>query len=142
MSLVRCPASVVEELTKSNPSLEVINAVTIKCESLNLDSFNALRCVKELRLKSTCGLSIKSIDSLRELKTLKILSLTSVTDLHKLDLTVMAELVNLEWLDLGECTDFPKNFGSDILLKLQRLEKLRLEKVNFGTFALVRLANF
>uniref|UniRef100_A0AAR5P446 MBD domain-containing protein n=2 Tax=Dendroctonus ponderosae TaxID=77166 RepID=A0AAR5P446_DENPD len=128
IELCRCPASVVEELTKSNPHLEVINAVTIKCESLNLDSFNALKCVKELRLKSTCGLSIKSIDSLRELKTLKILSLTSVTDLHKLDLSVLAELVNLEWLDLGECTDFPKNFGSDILLKLNRLEKLRLEK--------------
>ncbi|XP_066147049.1 neurofilament heavy polypeptide isoform X3 [Euwallacea fornicatus] len=124
----RCPASVVEQLAISNSNLEVINAVTIKCDSLNLDSFKSLSCISELRLKSTSGLKISSIDSLKELKTLKILSLTSVIDLHTLNLNVIGELTNLVSLDLGECYDFPKNFGEDILQKLDKLEKLRLEK--------------
>lgn len=120
----------VEQLATSNPYLEVINAVTIKCESLNLDPFKSLTTLRELRLKSTSGLNINSIDSLSELKTLKILSLTSVIDLHKLNLSVIGELTNLESLDLGECLDFPENFGKDILVKLDKLEKLRLEKVS------------
>ncbi|XP_050300871.1 proteoglycan 4-like [Anthonomus grandis grandis] len=128
IELCRCPASVVEQLATTNPFLEVINAVTIKCESMNLDPLKSLRCIRELRIKSTTGLNINSINSLKELVTLKILSITSINDLHKFDLSVIAELKNLESLDLGECSDFPKDFGQDILMKLDKLEKLRLEK--------------
>ncbi|XP_060530269.1 uncharacterized protein LOC132704344 [Cylas formicarius] len=128
IELCRCPAGVVERLPVTNPDLEVINAVTIKCESMDFTSLKNLTRIRELRLKSTTGLSVNSIDALKELKTLKILSLTSVVDLHKLDVNVIAELTELESLDLGECTDFPKNFGQDVISKLEHLEKLRLEK--------------
>lgn len=129
IELCRCPSSVVENLATSNPQLEVINAVTIKCESMNLEPLKALVDVKELRLKSTGGLALTSnIDSLKEMKALRHLSLTSVRDLDGMNLSVIAELTNLESLDLGECTDFPKNFGSEILIKLKNLERLRLEK--------------
>ncbi|XP_056630900.1 uncharacterized protein LOC130441305 [Diorhabda sublineata] len=129
IELCRCPASVVENLARSNPRLEVLNAITIRCESMNLEPLKSLTEIKELRLKSTAGLTLTSnIDSLRDMKCLKHLSLTSIRDLDSMNLGVIAELTNLESLDLGECTDFPKNFGGEILIKLTKLEKLRLEK--------------
>lgn len=129
IELCRCPASVVEKLAVSNPQLEVVNAVTIKCESMDLEPLKSLTNVRELRIKSTSGLTLTSnIDSLKELKKLKNLSLTSIRDLDRMNLSVIADLTNLESLDLGECSDFPKTFGSDILIKLEKLEKLRLEK--------------
>ncbi|KAJ8927476.1 hypothetical protein NQ314_020073 [Rhamnusium bicolor] len=129
IELCRCPASVVEKLAVSNPQLEVINAVTIKCESMDLEPLKALTNIRELRLKSTGGLTLTSnIDSLKDMKFIKHLSLTSIRDLNTMNLNVIAGLSNLESLDLGECTDFPKSFGSDILIKLEKLEKLRLEK--------------
>lgn len=129
IELCRCPASVVEKLAVSNPQLEVINAVTIKCESMDLEPLKALTNIKELRLKSTGGLTLTSnIDSLKDMKFIKHLSLTSIRDLNSMNLNVIAGLTNLESLDLGECTDFPRNFGSDIISKLEKLEKLRLEK--------------
>lgn len=125
----RCPAKVVEQLAESKTDLEVINAVTIKCENMSLAPFAHLKDIKELRLKSTQGLTLTSdLSSLKELKQLKILSLTSIKELNKLDLSVIAELSSLESLDLGECNDFKQNFGEDILAKLVNLEKLRLEK--------------
>ncbi|XP_049825722.1 uncharacterized protein LOC109595867 isoform X2 [Aethina tumida] len=129
IELCRCPAAVVEQLAVSNPHLEVINAVTIKCENMSLEPFASLRAIKELKLKSTSGLTLTSnIDSLKGLITLKNLSLTSIRDLKSLNLSVIAELKNLESLDLGECSEFPQNFGEEILIKLEKLEKLRLEK--------------
>ncbi|XP_045480357.1 uncharacterized protein LOC123684896 isoform X2 [Harmonia axyridis] len=129
IELCRCPASVVEKLTESNPKLEVVNAVTIRCETMDLEGLENWENLRELRLKSTTGLTLKSdIDSLKSLINLKILSLTSIRDLNTMKLEVIAELINLESLDLGECTDFPENFGKDILSKLTKLEKLRLEK--------------
>lgn len=129
IELCRCPAPVVEKLAISNPQLEVINAVTIKCESMDLEPLKVLINIRELRLKSTGGLTLRSnLDSLRDMKELRHLSLTSIRDLDRMNLNVIAELTNIESLDLGECTDFPKTFGSEILVKLHRLEKLRLEK--------------
>lgn len=129
IELCRCPASVVELLAETNPNLEVINAITIKCESMSLDPFKNLLNLKELKLKSTAGLNLTSdLTALKELKNLKHLSLTSIKDLNKLNIDVIADLKNLESLDLGECTDFSNNFGTDILDKLGNLEKLRLEK--------------
>ncbi|GJQ79299.1 hypothetical protein Trydic_g20228 [Trypoxylus dichotomus] len=129
IELCRCPAIVVEQLATSNPKLEVINAVTIKCESMSLDPFASVVNLQELRLKSTAGLSLTSdLSALKELKHLKHLSLTSIKDLNKLNIDVISDLGNLESLDLGECTDFPNTFGSGILTRLEKLEKLRLEK--------------
>jgi hypothetical protein len=113
----------------TNKDLEVVNAVTIKCESMSLDMLSSLTNLKELRLKSTSGLTLSSdITSLKELTSLTHLSLTSIKDLNKMDLHVIAALRSLESLDLGECSDFPTNFGEEILIKLKNLEKLRLEK--------------
>ncbi|KAK9891631.1 hypothetical protein WA026_015595 [Henosepilachna vigintioctopunctata] len=129
IELCRCPASVVEKLTETNRKLEVVNAVTIRCETINLEGLANWTNLRELRLKSTTGLNLASdIDSLKCLSNLKILSLTSIRELNTLKLDVISELTSLESLDLGECTDFPENFGKDILTKLTKLEKLRLEK--------------
>jgi hypothetical protein len=129
IELCRCPASVVEQLAVTNKDLEVVNAVTIKCESMSLDMLSSLTNLKKLRLKSTSGLTLSSdITSLKELTSLTHLSLTSIKDLNKMDLHVIAALRSLESLDLGECSDFPTNFGEEILIKLKNLEKLRLEK--------------
>lgn len=119
----------VEQLAVTNQDLEVINAVTIKSENMTLDPLSSLKNLKELRLKSTNGLNFTSdIVALKELTNLTHLSLTSIKDLNKLDLSVISDLTNLESLDLGECTDFPSSFGEEILIKLTKLEKLRLEK--------------
>ncbi|KAJ8975060.1 hypothetical protein NQ317_005777 [Molorchus minor] len=116
IELCRCPASVVEKLAISNPQLEVINAVTIKCESMDLGPLKALTNIRELRLKSTGGLTLTSdIDSLKDMKQIKHLSLTSIRNLNAMNLN-------------ANVLDFPKNFGKDILIKLEKLEKLRLEK--------------
>ncbi|XP_018324716.1 proteoglycan 4 isoform X2 [Agrilus planipennis] len=129
IELCRCPATVVEQLALSNPKLEVINAVTIKCESMGLAPLVYLKCLQELRLKSTAGFSLTSdLTALSDLKQLKHLSLTSIKDLNKLNIDVIADLSNLVSLELGECSDFPKSFGHDILSRLHKLEKLRLEK--------------
>lgn len=41
---------------------------------------------------------------------------------------VLGTLKNLESLELGECCDFPPEFGPDSLSRLKKLERLRLEK--------------
>lgn len=55
-------------------------------------------------------------------------SLTSVKDLGKKNIEIIPTLVNLESLGLGECSDFPDEFGTTILIKLKKLKCLRLEK--------------
>ncbi|KAF5299600.1 hypothetical protein FQA39_LY11515 [Lamprigera yunnana] len=129
IELCRCPATVVEQLALSNSKLEVINSVTIKCENMSLAPLSFLTNLQELRLKSTAGFSLTSdLTALSDLCHLKHLSLTSIKELNKLNIEVIADLRNLESLELGECTDFPKTFGSEILTRLSKLEKLRLEK--------------
>ena len=129
IELCKCPATVVEQLATSNSKLEVINAVTIKCENMSLEPFGNVTFLQELRLKSTTGLVLSSdLSALKKLHHLKHLSLTSIKDLNNLNIEVVADLINLESLELGECTDFPSTFGPNILTKLAKLEKLRLEK--------------
>uniref|UniRef100_A0A1Y1KBL8 MBD domain-containing protein n=1 Tax=Photinus pyralis TaxID=7054 RepID=A0A1Y1KBL8_PHOPY len=129
IELCRCPAFVVEQLPITNPKLQVINSVTIKCETMSLAPMVHVKELQELRLKSTAGFALTSdLTALSDLTYLKHLSLTSIKELNKLNIDVIADLRNLESLELGECTDFPKNFGSEILTRLTKLEKLRLEK--------------
>lgn len=54
--------------------------------------------------------------------------MTSVKDLGKKNLEVIQTFENLETLELGECSDFPDKFGTEFLIKLKKLERLRLEK--------------
>lgn len=96
---------------------------------MSLEPFSALKNLKELRLKSSAGLTLTSdLTALENLTTLTHLSLTSLKDLQKLNLAPIGKLENLESLDLGECNDLPKSFAIDVLSKLTKLEKLRLEK--------------
>ncbi|XP_014216415.1 uncharacterized protein LOC106645143 [Copidosoma floridanum] len=55
-------------------------------------------------------------------------SLTSVKDLGRKKIDVLQSLQRLEALELGECSDFSDQFGTIVLTKLKKLEKLRLEK--------------
>lgn len=129
IDLSRCPASVVEELTRTNQNLQIINAIYIRGETLNLTTFNNLISLQELRLKSTNGFTIKpDLTPLKKLTQLKHLSLTSVKEFSKLHVEVLRELIHLNSLDLGECNNFPENFGSNTISKLTKLKKLRLEK--------------
>ncbi|XP_076247077.1 uncharacterized protein LOC143187029 isoform X2 [Calliopsis andreniformis] len=129
LELCRCPVMVVEEVIKNCPQLEVLSAMSIKCDSLNLKSVGNLKRCQELRLKAISGMSLQEdLTPLQELTQLTQLSLTSVKELGKKRIDIIQALVNLEMLELGECSDFPDKFGTTVLIKLQKLERLRLEK--------------
>ncbi|XP_043283732.1 uncharacterized protein [Venturia canescens] len=129
LELCRCPVMVVEEVIKSCPQLEVLSAMSIKCDTLNLESVGNLKSCQELRLKAISGMSLEGdLSPLQELTQLSHLSLTSVKDLGKKNIDILGSLINLETLELGECSDFPDKFGTSVLLKLEKLERLRLEK--------------
>ncbi|CAL7943718.1 unnamed protein product [Xylocopa violacea] len=129
LELCKCPVMVVEEVVKCCPQLEVLSAMSIKCDSLNLESFGNLKRCQELRLKAISGMSLQEdLTPLQELTQLTQLSLTSVKELGKKRIDIIQALVNLETLELGECSDFPDKFGTTVLIKLQKLERLRLEK--------------
>lgn len=129
LELCRCPVMVVEEVIKSCPQLEVLSAMSIKCDSLNLESIGNLGRCQELRLKAISGMSLQQdLTPLQNLIHLTQLSLTSVKELGKKRIDVIQVLINLETLELGECSDFPDKFGTDVLIKLNKLERLRLEK--------------
>ncbi|XP_046625794.1 uncharacterized protein LOC124307777 isoform X3 [Neodiprion virginianus] len=129
LELCRCPVSVVEDVIKTCPQLEVLSAMTIKCDSLNLGSVGNLKHCLELKLKAISGMSLSGdLTPLKELTQLTHLSLTSVKELGKKKIDVIESLTNLETLELGECSDFPDKFGTVVLQKLKKLERLRLEK--------------
>ncbi|XP_015117956.1 uncharacterized protein LOC107041748 isoform X2 [Diachasma alloeum] len=129
LELCRCPASVVEEIFKCCPQLEVMSAMAIKCDALNIESLGNVKHLKELKLKAISGMSLQEdFSPLGELKHLTQLNLTSVKELGKKKIEVLGTLTSLETLELGECSDFPDRFGTDVLLKLTNLERLRLEK--------------
>lgn len=129
LELCKCPVMVVEEVISSCPQLEVLSAMSIKCDSLNLESVGNLKRCQELRLKAISGMSLQEdLTPLQELTQLTQLSLTSVKELGKKRIDILQALVNLETLELGECSDFPDKFGTTVLIKLQKLERLRLEK--------------
>lgn len=129
LELCRCPVMVVEEVIKACPQLEVLSAMSIKCDFLNLDSIGNLTRCQELRLKAMSGMLLQGdLVPLEKLSNLTHLSLTSVKELGKKRIEILGSLVNLETLELGECSDFPAKFGTSVLSKLTKLERLRLEK--------------
>ncbi|XP_066583974.1 serine-rich adhesin for platelets isoform X2 [Prorops nasuta] len=129
LELCRCPVVVVEKVIQSCPQLQVLSAMSIKCDSLNLESVGNLKRCQELRLKAISGMSLtEDLTPLQELTQLTQLSLTSVKELGKKKIDILQNLTNLEALELGECSDFPDKFGTTVLIKLKKLERLRLEK--------------
>ncbi|XP_034947108.1 uncharacterized protein [Chelonus insularis] len=129
LELCKCPVMVVEQVIKACPQLEVLSSMTIKCEWLNLEAVGNLTRCRELKLKSISGMSLHGdLTPLQNLTQLTHLSLTSVKELGKKKIEVLGSLINLETLELGECSDFPSKFGTAVLCKLIKLERLRLEK--------------
>ncbi|XP_014296375.1 uncharacterized protein LOC103578182 isoform X2 [Microplitis demolitor] len=129
LELCRCPVMVVEEVIKVCPQLQVLSAMSIKCDWLNLEDIGNLKSCEELRLKAITGMSLHGdLTPLQNLTQLSHLSLTSVKELGKKKIDILASLVNLESLELGECSDFSSKFGTAVLCKLTKLERLRLEK--------------
>lgn len=71
LELCKCPVMVVEEVIKNCPQLEVLSAMSIKCDSLNLESVGNLKQCQELRLKAISGMSLQQdLTPLQELKQL------------------------------------------------------------------------
>lgn len=138
----------IENLFTSNPTLEALNAVTVNSNEINLQELGRMRELRELRLRSTgrflqrdillfvilngiildCITLQSSLEPFRELINLRHLSLTSVVDLGKMDVSVFGELIDLETLELGECSELSETFAISTLSKLLNLERLRLEK--------------
>lgn len=128
LDLCRCPSTFVEDIMKNCTKIEVLNAITINDQSLSLTNIDNMINCKELRLKAINFMTINDLSSIEKLDKLTILSLTSIKDLGKQNIDVIGSLVNLEILELGECSNFPASFGTDVLVKLNKLVKIRLEK--------------
>ncbi|XP_014235525.1 uncharacterized protein LOC106658195 isoform X2 [Trichogramma pretiosum] len=129
LELCRCPAMVVEEVMKNCPQLKILNALSIKCELINIECVSELKNCTELRLKGLNAMTLDGdLSSLVNLTQLTHLSLTSIKELGSKKITMVESLYNLESLELGECCDFPSDFGTSVLVKLQSLNRLRLEK--------------
>ncbi|XP_069688830.1 uncharacterized protein [Periplaneta americana] len=129
LDLCRCPARVVERVAESCLQLRVLNALAIKCSVINLQAVGNQRYLQELRLKSLSGIHLSTtLAALKQLSSLKHLSLTTFKELGKMETNILGTLKNLESLELGECCDFPPEFGPDSLSRLKKLERLRLEK--------------
>ncbi|XP_055631358.1 uncharacterized protein LOC129771586 isoform X3 [Toxorhynchites rutilus septentrionalis] len=139
IDLCRCSSTVVGNLMKSNPGLKVINALAIKNDPLDFSNFEHGKSLQELRIKSTTAVSLENdLSQLAYMSSLRHLSLTSILKLGSTSTEALGNLVNLESLELGECTELGKNFAN-ILLNFTKLQRLRLEKgqENFNMFAVL-----
>lgn len=128
IDLCRMPSNVIESLWCSNPGLQVMNAVFIRDDSIDLTGLSQLRGLTELRLRSLDTLSIDSLAALEGLTQLRHLSLTSISELGNKNVHVIGNLDRLITLELGECSELVTPFATQVLAKLTRLERLRLEK--------------
>lgn len=132
IDLCRCQSNVVENLFVSNPSLKIINAVSLKDEKLSLEGLtNRQTALEELRIRSVhaSGLQILNFD-LAPLIHLRHLSLTTVENLHTLlnDNAQLRELTALESLELGHCEQLNDDQFAENLAFLEKLQRLRIEK--------------
>lgn len=138
IDLCRLPARVVERLFESNAALRIVNAVSIKDEQLRLADIGKLQQLQELRLKSLNSMHIDSLQPLQTLTHLRHLSLTSVKEMAGKGVSVLGNLLELETLELGECNELAAGFGTGMLLRLKRLQRLRLERgVDCCTFEIL-----
>lgn len=128
LHLCRCPAEVVTALLETNTHLTSLNALSIQGDSVALPIECNLTGLTELRLKSNSPISIENLQSLKNLTNLRHLSLTSIklADVNQLEPLTM--LTNLESLEFGDCNTLTSPFAKNILPKLRKLERLRLEK--------------
>lgn len=131
IDLCRCNSNVVEGLFESN-RLKTLNAVSIKDETINFEALkNKQPVLEELRLRSvhSNGFKIESFD-VAPLLNLRHLSLTTVKHLELIfnDKFILGELTALESLELGYCDQLADDQFATELAKLQKLQRLRIEK--------------
>ncbi|XP_055535303.1 uncharacterized protein LOC129724426 isoform X2 [Wyeomyia smithii] len=139
IDLCRCSSVVVGNLLKSNPNLKVINALAIKNDPMDFSYFEHGKFLRELRLKSSTAVSVESdFSQIGFLTNLRHLSLTSIQKLGSTSINALSSLVNLESLELGECTEIGLNLA-EVLPKLFKLQRIRLEKgqENFNMFSVL-----
>jgi hypothetical protein len=129
IDLCRCQSNVIESLFTSNPSLRIINAVSLKDEKIDLEGLK--NPLDELRIRSvhTSGLQLLNFD-FGPLLNLRHLSLTTVENLHTLlnDNSQLRELTALESLELGQCDQLKDDQFAENLGFLEKLQRLRIEK--------------
>ncbi|XP_055706459.1 uncharacterized protein LOC129803730 isoform X2 [Phlebotomus papatasi] len=140
IDLCRCPSAVVESLFRTNGNLRVLNAVTIKDDVVSLAGVENLTRLEELRLKPENWVEIvKDLSPMRGLQCLRHLALTFVKQLGGARVEILGELEQLESLEIGECNDISEILARDVLPRLGKLQRLRLEKgeVNCNTSAIL-----
>ncbi|XP_065204738.1 uncharacterized protein LOC135834709 isoform X2 [Planococcus citri] len=128
----RTPMHVIDAVAATCPNLAVFNAMYLKNGSLTFDNFTRLEHLAELRLKGAGGIELIRNDSLLQFvnkDNLREICLTCIKNIDIDLLKMISEASNLVTLELGDCSDLPPSFGTEIG-KLQKLEKLRLEKVD------------
>ncbi|XP_075233461.1 uncharacterized protein LOC142331438 isoform X2 [Lycorma delicatula] len=130
IDMCRCPASAVENSVRKNSELQVLSALAIRSNSLNMAAFENCKHLTELRLKSSekGGMELKNLTALKQLTRMKHLSLLTVKNMPAELSEVFESLVNLESVELGECSTLPESIAVNGLSKVNRLQRLRLEK--------------
>lgn len=126
LHLCRCPTEVATALLETSTNLKSLNALSLVGKIIEFPAQCKLNRLTELRLKSGSSISIGNLVALRNLPALRHLSLTSIKDLDAAKLEPITTLA-LESLELGECTNLTILFARNILLKLTKLRRLRLE---------------
>lgn len=130
IDLCRCNSNVVEGLFESN-RLKTLNAVSIKDEAISFEALKSKPVLEELRLRSvhSNGFQVQGFE-VAPLINLRHLSLTTVKNLQLIfnDNTVLGELTALESLELGYCDQLNDDQFAGNLAKLQKLQRLRIEK--------------
>jgi len=129
IQLPRISGAVLTDLLASCPQMERVNSplITSAMETTHLQGLNQL---KNLRLKSGTGpLILDSGLGFLEGSVLSLshLSLLTVTGLTDSDFDMIGTLVNLEEIELGDCSNAPVTIFKT-LSDLAKLERIRLEK--------------
>lgn len=131
IDLCRCQSAVVESLFVSNPNLQIINAVSLKDETINFEALNVRpTMLEELRIRSAHanGLQVLNFDW-APLINLRHLSLTTVKNLDSfMNGLHLRELVALQSLELGFCDQLDDEQFAENLAHLKQLQRLRIEK--------------
>jgi hypothetical protein len=132
IDLCRCQSNIVESLFKSNPSLRIVNATSLKDEKISLEGLKDRHTVlEELRIRTvhTSGLLVQDFE-LAPLLNVRHLSLTTIENLHDLlnDNAQFRELKALESLELGNCEQLIDDQFAENLGQLESLQRLRIEK--------------
>ncbi|KAF2880707.1 hypothetical protein ILUMI_25467 [Ignelater luminosus] len=103
--------------------------VDVVKEHFDISSLQNLNYLRKIEISSSLQTSffVSELTPLSALTSLASLKLTSVKDLNLLNIEILANLSNLEYLCLGYCDNFPNSFAAEILICLKKLRTLRLE---------------